>query len=339
MTPLRLVLPAPAKGRIRVLDELKGVAIILIILYHAGGVLGWTNVLHGEVGVDMFVILSGVGLTLGTSGETAGRYLARRFLRIYPAYWIALTTFLVAGVLIGKMHYHAWDVFLHYVGIHGWFGDAHALSINDSFWFITLIISLYLFYLPLRGLVERPDLLLLAGMVISMIPAYFYFKAGQSAEFDHLSLRIPGFFLGLLAGRLLKTGELEIRPTPALAAAALIIFYLPYTLGFIFASVWVGCALLAGFAFLVIPALPAARGALGFLGVHSLEIFLFHQPLIRDYNVYVLVHFFPGAGITPWSLTAGMAGGLAVAIGISVVLHRLLKGLPTLVPREAPRPA
>ena len=58
---LKLELPAPVTGRLAVLDELKGLAIILVILYHAGGVLVWSNDFHGDVGVDIFVILSGIG--------------------------------------------------------------------------------------------------------------------------------------------------------------------------------------------------------------------------------------------------------------------------------------
>ena len=72
MSPLRLELPAPVTGRIKVLDELKGVAIILVILYHVGGVLSWANGPHGEAGVDMFVILSGIGLTLSSTDGGRG---------------------------------------------------------------------------------------------------------------------------------------------------------------------------------------------------------------------------------------------------------------------------
>jgi peptidoglycan/LPS O-acetylase OafA/YrhL len=337
MTSLRLVLPAPVRGRVQVLDELKGVAIILVVLYHAGGVLGWANTLHGDVGVDIFVILSAVGLTLGTSGEPAGRYLARRFLRVYPAYWIALTAFLILGTYLRYQQYDRLDVALHYIGIHSIFGDAHAMSINDSFWFITMIVVLYVAYLPLRGLDDRPDLLLFAGGIIMLIPAYFYLRAGQSVAFSYFSLRIPGFFCGLVAGRLMKLGQIEIRLNAALATALLIVFYVPYVVGFIIISPWVGAALMAGYAYICRPLAPGCvRAALRFMGDHSLEIFLIHQPLIREYNIYVLQRFFPGLGITPWSLIVGMAAGVALTIEISVWLHRLLKGLPSLVPREAP---
>ena len=49
-------------GRIAAIDELKGLAILLVLVYHCGGVLGFPNTLHGEIGVDIFLILSGITL-------------------------------------------------------------------------------------------------------------------------------------------------------------------------------------------------------------------------------------------------------------------------------------
>jgi peptidoglycan/LPS O-acetylase OafA/YrhL len=336
MKPLRLALGAPARGRLPVLDELKGVAILLVILYHAGGVLGWANTLHGEVGVDMFVILSGIGLTLSGRHETAPRFLGRRFLRIYPAYWIALTACLVTGAYFRGNHYAPADIALHYLGIHAWFGDAKAMSINDSFWFITLIVTLYVVYLPMRPLLGRPDRLLLAGMALSLLLAWVHLRAGMPVGFANLSMRFPGFFIGLVVGRLLRDGALELPLTPALAGAAFLFLYAPNPLGFIFTSVWIGAGLMATYAFGAGPLLPArGRRVLAFLGGLSLEIFLLHQPLIRDWNFYILQRFFPSLGLAPPVLISGMAVGLAVAIGLSFLLQRLLRPLNRLLARPA----
>jgi peptidoglycan/LPS O-acetylase OafA/YrhL len=72
---------------------------------------------------------------------------------------------------------------------------------------------------------------------------------------------------------------------------------------------------------------------LSFLGGLSLEIFLLHQPLIRDWNIYILQRFFPSLGLAPTVLIFGMAVGLAVAIGLSVLLQRLLRPLNRLLAR------
>jgi peptidoglycan/LPS O-acetylase OafA/YrhL len=328
MPPLRLGLPAPVTGRIGALDELKGLAIILVVLYHAGGVLGLADTLHLEVGVDIFVILSGVGLTLGAGGEGAGRFILRRFWRIYPTYWIALTAFIAAGAYLRGDHVTAADAALHYLGIHAWFGDAHAMSINDSFWFITLIVSLYLLYVPLRRLSGRPDRLLLAGSLISLVAILAYFHWGQAAVFSHLALRLPGFFAGLLIGTLLRTGSLVLPLSPALAGALFILFYVTYAQGIVIMSFLIGLVVMSAYAFLARPLLgPAVLADLRFLGDRSLGIFLIHQPLIREYNVYVLNRFFPGAVANPWALAAGMAVGIVLTVLIASGLHSFLRGI------------
>lgn len=341
MTPLRLELPAPVTGRVETLDELKGLAILMIVvLYHAAGVLGMADVVHGELGVDMFVILSGIGLALGSQAETAGRYLVRRFLRIYPAYWVVLTACIVAGTKFLGQHYGGWDVFLHYTGMHVWFGSAYAMSINDSFWFITLVVSLYVAYLPIRKYIDRPDIILFAGGALSFGCAWTYLHFNQPVPYAHFSLRMPGFFLGLLIGRLMKSGRLEVRPTPMLGAALLLLAYVPYTLGIIFISPVIGLAVLGGYAFLVrLVTHPAVRRALSYLGVLSLEIFLIHQPMIREYNILVLQRYFPTAGINPTSLVVGMAVAFALTIVLADLLHSALTKLMALVPAKGPGPA
>ena len=107
MASLEIKAPKLPKGRIDAFDELKGAAILLIVIYHAGGVLVWQNFFHGDVGVDLFVILSGMGLALGTRVESAWSFLKRRLVRVMPAYWIVLTAYLIANTHFLQLHYSA----------------------------------------------------------------------------------------------------------------------------------------------------------------------------------------------------------------------------------------
>ena len=328
MSVLKLELPAPISGRSRVLDELKGLAILLVILYHAGGVLLWENRLHGDVGVDMFVVLSGVGLTLGSGFTTTREFLTRRLVRILPAYWIALTLFLLLNSHFLQKHYTTLDVVTHYVGVHAWLGDAGAMSINDSFWFITLILTLYVLYCRVHAL--SSEKLLLVGSAVSVATAIGFFYANQPGTFAHLGMRMPDFFVGLLLGRLLKAGRLELATGPALGAALLLLAYVPYTQGFIFAQLTVGLAVMAFYAFAVRPLLPSAAAAavfrpLKFLGDYSFEIFLLHQPLMRDYVHYSLGRFFGMPQPSTMALIVGMGVALAVTFILSVELKQFLQ--------------
>jgi|CZKI01.1.fsa_nt_gi peptidoglycan/LPS O-acetylase OafA/YrhL len=332
MTAFDLKIPKIGGGRVDAIDELKGAAILLVILYHAGGVLVWQNFLHGDVGVDLFVILSGVGLALGSRVQSAGDFLFRRLLRIFPAYWIVLTVCLWANMHFLLLTYSPFNIVIHYLGIQALFGDFFGFGINDSFWFVTLIVGLYLIYAPLRRVLVRPDLVVLWGGAISAVVAYAYFLPGQSGCFGHIGLRLPGFFFGLLAGALLRDGHLEIPLSPALAAGLVLLIYVPYTHGIIFYSEITAFALAMGYIFLWREKAPAGlvgptSRCLRFFGKYSLEIFLIHQPLIREYNFYIHGRFFADPNPSALSRIVGMIIGLGVTIILSVEVHRLLSRL------------
>jgi peptidoglycan/LPS O-acetylase OafA/YrhL len=325
-TGLHLALPTPLTGRLPALDELKGLAIVMIILYHAGGVLAWRNLVHGDLGVDIFVILSGIGLTLSTRVESTASFLRRRFWRIYPTYWLVLAAYLFANGHFLDLHYSPGNIIAHILGLQAWFGDGYGFAINDSFWFVTLIVSLYAIYLPLKSLIASPDRLLLAAAAVSLVPTLALFYTGQAGVFNHVALRLPGFFIGLLLGRLLRAGSLNLPVTATLAGAVFLFAFVPYTQGVVFTNVSMGLCIMGAYIWLVRPHLPErARGELRFLGDRSLEIFLIHQPLIRQYNYYVQGRWLNDPTPSPSHVIIGMAAGLAVILVLSQGLHTLMK--------------
>ena len=87
--------------RIPALDGLRGVAVLLVMLYHA-------NLLaSGWVGVQLFFVLSGFLITRvllqARSGTSAARaslhFYLRRALRIFPAYFL----YLLAGLALAAV--------------------------------------------------------------------------------------------------------------------------------------------------------------------------------------------------------------------------------------------
>ena len=79
---------------------IKGISIFIIILSHIGGNLG-TRLFTplGGIGVAMFLFLSGYGLSKSYAKNQLSFYWRKRFIAIYPAYFIAsIVAWIVNGV-------------------------------------------------------------------------------------------------------------------------------------------------------------------------------------------------------------------------------------------------
>jgi peptidoglycan/LPS O-acetylase OafA/YrhL len=109
------------------LDGLRGAAIALVLLCHFGNAWPGAGVLDtamregtglGWIGVDLFFVLSGFlitgilvdGVPTGARGAPRwlGAFLARRALRIFPLYYVALAAFVVLGPAAGLVD--AWTL-------------------------------------------------------------------------------------------------------------------------------------------------------------------------------------------------------------------------------------
>lgn len=95
---------AVRKGRLEGVEAGRGVASLLVVLYHAalhvegdvpGSVVLWGLPHFGHAGVDFFFVLSGFIISyvhrkdLGRP-DRLGHYLERRFTRVFPFYWLVL---------------------------------------------------------------------------------------------------------------------------------------------------------------------------------------------------------------------------------------------------------
>ena len=76
-------------GMLANLQALRALAAIAVVVFHFGLMpptsLSFTS---GAAGVDLFFVLSGFIIAYSSSRD-AQHFLARRFIRIVPAYWIA----------------------------------------------------------------------------------------------------------------------------------------------------------------------------------------------------------------------------------------------------------
>lgn len=324
------------------IERLRGFALVLVLIYHGGGIFGGGYWFHGEIGVDIFLLLSGFGLALNCVDQPLGWFLRRRFLRIFPAYWAALALFVGLDDHFFADHRSWPDLVLHVLGLQGFGREIWFMSINDSFWFITLVILCYILFVALRKHLEDLALLVAVCSLVTAALALAYDFTGNGAAAGHLPLRIPDFFLGLILGRLASGGALVLRPTGLLVAATLLLAYLGFNYGVHGYYLLPAVAYVAAFLWLQPWGLRSGAGraalrGLGFLGTYSYEIYLLHQPLMRSFSLLALYYWWHLDHPTRVQIFGAMTGGLIVAIVGAVLLHRLVELVYGLV--GASRPA
>ena len=107
--------------QLNLIQVLRGIASLLVVLFHVTitfatinkQAFGFNFFLFGGAGVDIFFVLSGFIITY-TSFKTLNRpdkvlpFISRRFVRIFPAYWIIIGLFLLTQIIFPtfyKTHY------------------------------------------------------------------------------------------------------------------------------------------------------------------------------------------------------------------------------------------
>ena len=140
------------------LDVLRGIAILLVFFYHNFSFLQVFE--FGWIGVDLFFVLSGFLITDILLSSQGGRnffrnFYARRFLRIFPLYYITLIAFfLLAPYVFSQQNA---DVVTYYNTNQLWFWShlQNWLFVNKGmssspmlshFWSLAVEEQFYLFW-------------------------------------------------------------------------------------------------------------------------------------------------------------------------------------------------
>ena len=111
-----VVAPPPRHPRFALIDGMRAIAVLSVVGVHAAvagealsSSVGGRAVAHLNIGVTIFFLISGFLLYrpfiahrgAGAPAPRTADYAKRRFLRIYPAYWVALTVLVVVPGLTG----------------------------------------------------------------------------------------------------------------------------------------------------------------------------------------------------------------------------------------------
>ena len=315
---------------ISVTQELKGFAILLVIFSHVGNFL-----IHGgqflspmshfsQAGVDLFLLLSGYGLTVSNI-KRPQKPLAfyKRLLKLFVPFWLLLIALLLIDFLVLDRTYTTSVVAQAFAGI--FLQSDMGRSLNAPFWFITAITFYYLIY-PLLFSKKRPWLSALAvfgigaGIVMLSPPVlggvmflyklhYVAFPAGMLLAWlitgTDVVKRLPARLTGLgsrsrwLVAALLLASLFLINPHGHAGKNAVITQALNMSFALVLLAIFI--------------IKPISSTFLMLIGVYSFEIYLLHWPLMSRYNL--LYGHIPG-----WAATLIYLG---IALGLSYVLQAL----------------
>src|SRR6195256_4653137 len=169
------------------LDLLRAIAIIIVVIYHAG-IMGFPvpGRVHrfGWIGVDLFFVLSGYligGQLLAPLARDQrihlGRFFARRALRIMPAYFVVLAIYflLPSWREYPEMSQPLWKFLLSVqnIGLRGGTAFSHAwsLAIEDQFYLVLPLLLLLISRWKRAGVIV-PCLVVLGGLALRAFLAW-----------------------------------------------------------------------------------------------------------------------------------------------------------------------
>lgn len=158
---------------ISVTNELKGLGILTVVFAHFTymKVNNW-EFLHplstiAGVGVDLFLLMSGFGLTVGMMKKPMGvlDFYKKRVIKIFIPFWIALIIMFVADFIFLDKNYGALYMLKSALGF---FPTADGFAdVNSPFWYITWMMMFYILF-PLFFIKKAPWL---TAIILSVIAA------------------------------------------------------------------------------------------------------------------------------------------------------------------------
>jgi peptidoglycan/LPS O-acetylase OafA/YrhL len=254
----------PAK-RLRELDILRATAIFLVVFFHLPTDLNWQMPNEGFIstafgyavwlGLALFFFLSGFAIDLNNKGITtrndAGTFFGKRAKRIYPLYWVALTSsLLVPLVLLPLLHMSLSQVVqsgfidlktydFSAKGVVICFLGAQVLLyprfINlPNRWFVGTILICYLLY-PIIAYFGKNDIKRILLVSIALVLCLLAARATLNIVGDDRLYLYFGFFIGgIIASRanLFYSGVVNKRVVASFSLLLTLLFLVKAVLGY-----------------------------------------------------------------------------------------------------------
>jgi peptidoglycan/LPS O-acetylase OafA/YrhL len=315
---------------ISVTQELKGVAILFVVFAHIGYYLSsdsrflWPLSNLAGVGVNLFLFLSGYGLTASSLKRTLSipQFYWKRLRKLYIPFWLTLGLYFLLAYFILHVTYASSYVTHALLGI---FKTADSHDIDSPLWYFTWIAGYYLLY-PLVFIKRLPWLSALIIFATSFIVIY-HTRVGLFYTAGFYKVYTVAFPLGIVAAWLHhEKDKLQVVARPALKVFRLqltgrravwarnTLYYLAL-LGFLalivysrtYSSPWDSplkeqtvnvLTMLAVVALFTLKRFDVRFFYL--FGIYSYEIYLLHWPLMYRYDIF-FKHTYAWLGVVLYS--------------------------------------
>ena len=279
---------------IDVTNQIKGFAILAIVFSHIGYSLSHDDFLYplsvlGGVGVNLFLFLSGFGLTLSEIKNPLSpiQFYKKRLLRLFLPLWITISILLAADFFILHRVYTLTEVIKSYLG----FFPRNDLFINlDSpLWYFTAIFFYYLIY-PLVYIKKFPYFTPIFIVAITYILFNFSLPVSEDTVKIY-KLHTLAFPIGILLALIINKIKLNL---PNIFKLCL--FILAFLI-FLYTSIYSGVgddpkieqsiSLITALSIITVFSLSKLRFTLfSVFGLVSYEIYLIHWPILSRYGYF-----------------------------------------------------
>lgn len=228
-------LPQPRKSEVVSIQQLRGLAAMLVVFEHANASTGWlfapfSNMRFGTAGVDIFFVISGFIMYVAARRERVGEFLVKRAIRVIPLYWIA-TLLLVA---LRMPHFGETDLTvvtvtksLLFVPYRADPAQAQIFPVLVPGW--SLNIEMFFYALFAAGLTMRRPAWFSAIAIVAAVAIGSAVKPVDAIPFTYTRAILLEFVIGLALAWAYKNGRLAQWMGIALPIGALLILSSDYS--------------------------------------------------------------------------------------------------------------
>jgi peptidoglycan/LPS O-acetylase OafA/YrhL len=356
-------------NRIPELDGVRGIAVLLVVIYHAflynpGSSDDLIAVIrpYGHAGVDLFFVLSGfliTGILLNAKGRPAyfRDFYARRALRIWPLYYLLL--FIAFAMVPLLAHYtnlaagendniHSRSKLVYILLLQNlWYSLDSSPTLLAMTWSLAIEEQFYIVWPGLVLMCSRKVLAYILGLVVLVTPGLRLWVTLQGfpdeAIYRMTWFRLDGLSLGALLSLWYLSDWFSVRTVKWVALTAMVVglvtrpFSPPWMVDSLMCLACFGLVMFAVWCFETNSSAGASFrwGWLRYIGVVSYCLYLVHQPMY--YALGGLLRKHAGVHVMAYILVA--MAGFAASLGIASVSwylfeSQLLKLRNRLVHRE-----